>query len=116
VGDLGGPKALAAVGREIRRRGLRVSAFYVSNVEQYLIRGPGFGQYASTVAGLPYDDRSVIIRSYFTRRYALPQTVPDHISTQLLERIGAFVESEAMSDSTRYLELVTRNALPLKRP
>jgi len=115
VGDLGGPQALEAVGREIRRRGLRLSAFYVSNVEQYLIRGPGFEQYASTLAGLPYDDRSVIIRSYFTRRYSLPQAVRDHISTQLLERIGAFVESEARSDSTSYLDLVTRNALRLER-
>jgi hypothetical protein len=114
VGDLGGRHALAAVGREIRRRGLRVSAFYVSNVEQYLIRGPGFEQYASTVAGLPYDDHGVIIRSYFPRRYALPQTVRGHISTQLLERIGAFVESEAASDSTSYQELVTRNSLPLE--
>ncbi len=114
VGDLGGPRALAAIGREIERRGLRVSAFYLSNVEQYLMRGAGFGQFAATVADLPYDDRSVLIRSYFTRRYALPQSVPHHISTQLLERIEAFVASEETESARSYLELVTRNAIPLE--
>ena len=38
VGNFAGPKALRAVGRYIRERGATVSAFYVSNVEQYLFR------------------------------------------------------------------------------
>jgi hypothetical protein len=34
--DFGGPKAIRAVGDFLRARGLKVSAFYISNVEQYL--------------------------------------------------------------------------------
>jgi len=114
VGDLGGPHALAAIGRAISARGLTVSAFYVSNVEQYLMRGPGFGAWAETVAGLPVDERSVIIRSYFARRYPIPQTVPGHLSTQLLERIESFIETVRTGGYLSYLDLVTRNAIPLE--
>ncbi|HTR79376.1 MAG TPA: hypothetical protein VMH39_14765, partial [Gemmatimonadaceae bacterium] len=36
VGDFGGPKAIRAVGQYLKDHGLVVSAFYLSNVEQYL--------------------------------------------------------------------------------
>jgi hypothetical protein len=113
VGDLGGPHALAAIGREIAARGLRVSAFYVSNVEQYLMRGEGFGAYAETVTGLPVDGRSVLIRSYFARRVPIPQIVPGHYSAQLLEPIAAFVATWKAGGWLDYVDLVTRNAVPL---
>lgn len=114
VGDLGGPHALAAIGRDVAARGLVISAFYVSNVEQYLVRGPGFVAYAGTVSGLPFDERSVIIRSYFGRRTPIPQTVPGHFSTQLLERFRTFVDTHAAGGWSSYSDLVTRNAVPLR--
>src|SRR5687768_8064530 len=45
VGDLGGPAALAAIGRLLTRRGERLSAFYSSNVEFYLYRQGTFPQF-----------------------------------------------------------------------
>ena len=36
VGNFGGPKALRAIGRYLRDTAATVTAFYVSNVEQYL--------------------------------------------------------------------------------
>src|SRR5262249_23745976 len=36
VGNFAGPKALRAVGKYVRDHGATVSAFYLSNVEQYL--------------------------------------------------------------------------------
>ena len=36
VGNFGGPKAIRAVGKYLRDNGAMVSAFYLSNVEQYL--------------------------------------------------------------------------------
>ena len=36
VGNFGGPKAIRAVGRYLKERNATVSAFYLSNVEQYL--------------------------------------------------------------------------------
>ena len=113
VGDLGGPDALAAIGREIAARGLRVSAFYLSNVEQYLMRGAGFRQFAENVAGLPHDGRSTLIRSYFGRGGGHPLNVPGHGSTQLLERFDTFIAEHRAGGYRSYSELVTKNVLPL---
>jgi len=113
TGDLGGPHALAAVGQEIRARGLTISAFYTSNVEQYLFQGSGFDNFARTVSGLPFNDASVIIRSYFRGRH--PLNVPGHMSTQLLERFQTFV-GEALSGGYRsYTELVSKHVLLLRK-
>lgn len=113
TGDLGGPYALAAVGEEIRARGLTISAFYTSNVEQYLFQGPGFDTFAQTVTRLPFTDTSVIIRSYFRGRH--PLNVPGHMSTQLLEQFQTFV-GEARSGGYRsYTELVSKHVLVLRK-
>jgi hypothetical protein len=109
VGDLSGPHALAAIGREIEARGLRVSAFYVSNVEQYLFQGAGFERFAATVAALPFDDKSVIIRSFF--RGLHPYNVPGHMSTQLLEPIDAFAGEQRNGGYRNYYEVVSKNVL-----
>jgi hypothetical protein len=67
VGNFAGPKALRAVGRYIRERGGVVSAFYVSNVEQYLFQEALWDDFARNVATLPVDDSSVFIRSVSSR-------------------------------------------------
>jgi hypothetical protein len=46
-------------------RGERLSAFYVSNVENYLFRDGHFSRFAESLRRLPRDPRSVIIRSIF---------------------------------------------------
>jgi hypothetical protein len=109
VGDLGGRHALPSIGHEIERRGLRVSAMYVSNVEQYLMQGPGFHRFAQTVVALPFDDHSVIIRSYL--RGGHPQNIYGHRATQILEKIAAFAETIRQGGYTNYQDLVTRNAI-----
>lgn len=87
VGDLAGDHALRAIGREVARRDLVVSAFYVSNVEFYLFGDGVFSDYVANLEALPLTDRSVVIRSYFNRFRPIPQTVPGYPSTQLLEPI-----------------------------
>ncbi|HUL73117.1 MAG TPA: hypothetical protein VLT86_08445 [Vicinamibacterales bacterium] len=67
VGNFAGPKALRAVGRYIRDHGSVVTAFYVSNVEQYLFQDSLFDEFARNVATLPLDGNSVFIRSVSTR-------------------------------------------------
>ena len=52
VGNFAGPKALRAVGRYIRERGATITAFYVSNVEQYLFQDQLFDDFARNVATL----------------------------------------------------------------
>lgn len=115
VGDLAGDHALVAVGREISRRDLTISAFYVSNVEQYLMRNGVFDRFAQNVATLPTDDRSVFIRSYFARAGRHPQNVPGYYATQLLERVRDFVRDSQSGGYASYYDVVTRNIIPLRR-
>jgi hypothetical protein len=67
VGDLSGPRALAAIAALMSRRGQRLSALYASNVEYYLFGDPRFGAYIENLRRLPRTERSVIIRSFFGR-------------------------------------------------
>ncbi len=62
VGDFGGPKTLRAVGAYLRRRGATVSAFYVSNVEEYL-KDPARRAFCASVASMPLTADSVFIRA-----------------------------------------------------
>ena len=64
VGNFAGPTALRAVGKYLKAQGATVSAFYLSNVEQYLHRGHGlWPAFCRNVASLPIDERSTFIRS-----------------------------------------------------
>ena len=61
VGDFGGPKAIRAVGAFLKARNAMVSAFYLSNVEQYLNRNGMEDVFLCNVATLPLDETSTFI-------------------------------------------------------
>ena len=64
VGDFGGPSAIRSVGAWLRAREMLVTAFYVSNVEQYLFRESGApDRFYANVSSLPIDSTSRFIRS-----------------------------------------------------
>jgi hypothetical protein len=63
VGNFGGPKAIRAIGRYLKTRGATVSAFYLSNVEQYLVQDGIWNTFCQNVAMLPLDASSTFIRS-----------------------------------------------------
>ena len=65
VGDFAGPKALRSVGKYLAEHGATVTAFYTSNVEQYLFQNQVWGEFARNVATLPQDETSTFIRSCF---------------------------------------------------
>jgi hypothetical protein len=95
TGNAAGPSALRKLGDEIRSRGLVVSAMYMSNVEQYLMRDGGFPAFAENVKTLPRDEKTVFIRSMFGMgRGGLawhPLSVAGHNSTQILQYMSTFV-------------------------
>jgi hypothetical protein len=62
VGDFGGPKAIRAVGGYLKEHGATVTAFYLSNVEQYLYQNKMVA-FCRNVASLPLDTSSTFIRS-----------------------------------------------------
>jgi hypothetical protein len=61
VGNFAGPKAIRAVAKYLKEHNATVSAFYLSNVEQYL--GGIWNDFCANVASLPLDDSSTFIRS-----------------------------------------------------
>jgi hypothetical protein len=63
VGNFSGPKAIRAVGDWIKAKGATVSAFYLSNVEQYLYQDRIWGNFCRNVATLPLEPSSTFIRS-----------------------------------------------------
>jgi len=63
VGDFGGPKAIRAVGAYLKAHGAIVSAFYLSNVEQYLYQDSKWTAFCRSVQTLPLDAASTFIRS-----------------------------------------------------
>lgn len=63
VGDFGGPKAIRAVATYLKAHASTVSAFYLSNVEQYLYQDGKWPVFCRNVAALPLDPSSTFIRS-----------------------------------------------------
>jgi hypothetical protein len=116
VGNLAGNHALAAIARLLNERGEKVSAFYTSNVEYYLMRDDSFGNYAASVQKLPRDSRSVIIRSYFGGTWGspLPQTVSGYYSTQLFQTMDSFVKEQTSGGYQSYGDLVSKHNLEMK--
>ena len=116
VGNLAGEHALAAIARDANERGLKVSAFYTSNVEFYLMREGGFDRFAENVRRFPHGEQSVIIRSYFSGGfgYSHPQSVPGYYSTQLMQTVGSFLKEYSGGGYDSYSDLVNKHSLELK--
>jgi hypothetical protein len=63
VGNFAGPKAIREVGKYLKTKDAKISAFYLSNVEQYLQMDGLMPEFLSNVATLPIDPSSRFIRS-----------------------------------------------------
>ena len=69
IGNFAGPRAIRAVGQYLKDKGATVSAFYLSNVEMYLMQDGLMGSFCRNVATLPLDQTSTFIRSSRGGRY-----------------------------------------------
>ena len=63
VGDFLGPTAIRRVGAYLKERNARVTAFYTSNVEQYLFTNRSGERFYRNVETLPIDSTSTFIRA-----------------------------------------------------
>lgn len=115
VGNVAGDHALLAIGELVAKQHMVVSTFYISNVEQYLIRDGGFQQFAENVKRLPRDRRSVMIRSFFGMGYGYglggphPLNVTGHYSTQILQIMDAFAATYDSGAVRSYYDLISKN-------
>jgi hypothetical protein len=69
TGDFAGPKAVRAIGSWLKEQGGTVSAYYLSNVEQYLFQDGKNAAFYENVATLPINEKSVFIRPYSMRGF-----------------------------------------------
>ncbi|MCA9736622.1 MAG: hypothetical protein KC645_03275 [Gemmatimonadetes bacterium] len=117
VGNLAGRQALRAIGAEVRRLGLEITAFYTSNVEFYLWSDGSFVDFAETMATLPLAEDGLLIRSYFGGGGIddpVLNPVAGYYSVQLLQPFRAFAEAARDGGFRGYRDLVTRSALTLE--
>jgi hypothetical protein len=115
VGDFAKKKALPAVGDFLRKNGFTVTAFYTSNVEQYLFQNEVFAAFANNVKTLPINERSLFIRSA-TGRFAHPARLPGHRASTLLQNMGLFLKDFDEGRYQNYQDLVLTNFIAPDKP
>ena len=115
VGDFGGKKALTAIGDYLRKSGLTVTAFYASNVEQYLFEDGSFTAFANNVRKLPITERSLFIRWVY-QRYYHPARMAGQRSTSLLQRMSVFLTDFDAGRYQNYVDLISTNYIAPDSP
>ncbi len=115
VGDFGGRKALAAVGDYLRKTGFTVTAFYTSNVEQYLFESGLFAPFAENVRKLPINDKSLFIRA-IAGRYPHPARLPGHRLVTLLQKMNVFLQDFDAGRYQSYYDLSMTNFIAPDKP
>ncbi len=107
VGDFAGEKALRAIGTYLRKNSYLVTAFYTSNVEQYLFQDGLFGHFADNVKTLPISSKSVFIRSVTDTWRMHPATAVGGRTITLLQMMPVFLEDYEKGLYSDYWSLVS---------
>jgi len=116
VGDFGGTKALAAVGNYLRENGYTLSAFYTSNVEQFLFDGRAFPNFAANVRKMPIHNKSVIIRAARMGGRMHPGYIPGSRMSPLLEFVSVFLKDYDAGLYPDYWSLITTHYISGRQP
>ncbi len=107
VGDFAGTHALAAMGHWMTEHQEHLSAFYVSNVEDYLFRDGSIGPYVENLKRLPHNSRSVVIRSIFGR-WAQPEAAPGYYSASTVQNLNELLANFSAGKYRTYPDLLRR--------
>src|SRR5262245_11011528 len=109
VGDFAGSKAIRAVGAYLKEHDAFVSAFYVSNVEQYLFQqGDDWSKFYRNVETLPLDATSSFIRSVFNGQPLTSQPSGFGLrSVSLLSSIPELLKAFNEGEVRTYYDVVT---------
>jgi hypothetical protein len=107
VGDFAGDHALPGIAAYLRKEKIDVSAFYVSNVEQYLFEPGVWAKWARNVAALPVNDRSVFVRAYLDQGRRHPEQMKGHRAATVLQRIADFDARQEKKPYASFWEVAT---------
>jgi hypothetical protein len=110
VGDFAGGKALKAIARYLRQHSCSVTAFYTSNVEQFLFMNDTFALFVDNVRALPITPGSLFIRSV-ANMWRSP--VPGTRMATLLQYISTFIKDYDDDLYLDYWTLVNTHSIPL---
>ena len=110
VGNFAGPHALRSVGQYLRNHGATVTAFYTSNVEQYLFMDRSWKDFYENVSTLPIDARSVFVRGVIraaTGEYSSSPVLPltSRYETKLFP-VGTLVDAFNGGTIQRYNDIL----------
>mgnify|MGYP000966308025 CR=1 FL=1 len=119
VGDFGGSKALTGIAEYLKKIGLPVSAYYTSNVEQYLFSNDVFAAFARNVKKLPTTPNSVFIRAVAGRGQHPARIISGNQFFRLftiLQKIEVFEKDFDENKYLSYWDLVTTNYIMANKP
>lgn len=108
VGDFAGPKAIRTVGKYLKEHDAFVTAFYLSNVEQYLFQqDDDWSRFYHNVETLPLDSSAVFIRSVFNGLAASSQPSGYGLrSASLLSSIPELLKAFSAGELRSYYDVI----------
>jgi hypothetical protein len=105
TGDFAGPRALRGIGTYLKDHGASVTAFYTSNVEQYLFQqNDDWARFYRNVGTLPIDSTSMFIRSYSAG--GMYRASPNGRSAQLTGSIAELLKAFAEGRIRGYYDVI----------
>ena len=92
VGDFAGPTTIRSVGRYLKEHDATVTAFYTSNVEQYLFQqDDAWRRFYQNLTALPIDPSSLIVRSVSSS--GIQTSGPSRLATPRLYSIADLLQA-----------------------
>jgi len=111
VGDFAGDHALLEIAKELRRRDLPVSVFYVSNVEQYLLEPDKWKSWMRNIDALPTNEQSLFVRCYLDQGRKHPLQLAGHRTATVLQSFDHFRWRARTRGYGSFYQLATDGAL-----
>ena len=114
VGDFAGPKAIRTVGKYLKDHDAYVTAFYLSNVEQYLFQqDDDWNKFYHNVETLPLDSSATFIRSVFNGLAVTYQSNGYALrSASLLSSIPELLKAFGTGELRTYSDVINMSKAP----
>ncbi len=110
-GDFAGKRAMPAIARELERRDLPVSVFYVSNVEQYLLEDGKWAAWVRNIDALPSNEKSVFLRAYLDQGKKHPQQIDGHRTASVIQLFDHFRWRQRKKGYLSFFDVATEGVL-----
>jgi hypothetical protein len=101
VGDFAGVKALPGIASYLRENKIRLSLFYVSNVEEFLFEDKVWPKWVENVLALPTDEQSLFVRTWMNHHPRHPKQLSGQRTTTLIQRLSDFRAGQARENGWR---------------